>query len=273
MATMNKPGSQDMDWYQEVTDNWTSIEENLIDKSVLTTKGDLLVATGLKTPSRLGVGSDGQFLSADSSQSTGLRWVAGDSALPADLVDILWGKKFFRDEGFLPSTKMFEYVGTPTAFAGTAGSATWTRDPGAYRASASGIGWYDLGAAKSKILFIAGNMAWIGAAIILTSSAPTGVDPDGYSVWKDSNGPGIWKKSGSYSRLDSSTGLPLITSTGMAFYYDDATNTLKLFIRMNGQWFLAQSATDSTFTTFRYVSLQSQGASGRFATPFACYAE
>ena len=47
------------------------------DKSTLTTKGDLYVATGASTPARLPVGGDNQVLTADSSQATGLKWAAG----------------------------------------------------------------------------------------------------------------------------------------------------------------------------------------------------
>lgn len=42
----------------------------------LTTKGDLLTATGAQAYSRLGVGSNGQVLTADSAESTGIKWAA-----------------------------------------------------------------------------------------------------------------------------------------------------------------------------------------------------
>lgn len=50
-------------------------------KSTLTTKGDLFAATASATIARLGVGSNGQFLTADSAQATGMRWasVAGSA--------------------------------------------------------------------------------------------------------------------------------------------------------------------------------------------------
>jgi hypothetical protein len=54
-----------------------------IDKALFDAKGDILVATAADTPGKLTVGTNGQYLSADSSASTGLTWVtpaAGYSA-------------------------------------------------------------------------------------------------------------------------------------------------------------------------------------------------
>jgi hypothetical protein len=45
-----------------------------IAKSLVTTKGDLIAATGASTPARLGVGTNGQVLTADSTASTGVAW-------------------------------------------------------------------------------------------------------------------------------------------------------------------------------------------------------
>ena len=45
-----------------------------IPDSLLTTKGDLIAATGASTPARLGVGTNGQALVADSTTATGLKW-------------------------------------------------------------------------------------------------------------------------------------------------------------------------------------------------------
>jgi phage gp37-like protein len=44
-------------------------------KSTLTTKGDIYAATAASTPERLAVGNNGETLVADSSTTTGLRWV------------------------------------------------------------------------------------------------------------------------------------------------------------------------------------------------------
>ena len=47
-----------------------------IPDSLLTTKGDLIAATGSSTPARLGVGTDGQVLTADAASSAGVKWAA-----------------------------------------------------------------------------------------------------------------------------------------------------------------------------------------------------
>jgi len=55
-------------------------DSNAIQNAIVTTKGDLIGATGNATPARLGVGANGTVLTADSTASTGLKWATAGSA-------------------------------------------------------------------------------------------------------------------------------------------------------------------------------------------------
>lgn len=50
-----------------------------VPKSTVTTKGDLVAATGSAAVTRVGVGTDGQVLTADSTQTAGVKWATPSS--------------------------------------------------------------------------------------------------------------------------------------------------------------------------------------------------
>jgi len=56
--------------------------------STITTKGDLIAGTGSATVARLGAGTNGYILSADSTQTTGLAWIAAN---PGDITSVTAG--------------------------------------------------------------------------------------------------------------------------------------------------------------------------------------
>lgn len=61
---------------------WSSeTDPNSINKSIIDAKGDLVVGTANDTPSRLGVGTDGQYLIADSATTPGIKWANPSIAL------------------------------------------------------------------------------------------------------------------------------------------------------------------------------------------------
>jgi len=54
--------------------------EGGIQPTIVTAKGDLIAAVANANPARLGVGSDGQVLTADSTQATGIKWATTSSS-------------------------------------------------------------------------------------------------------------------------------------------------------------------------------------------------
>jgi hypothetical protein len=74
--------------YDSETDTWVPIgfgphsHDEYIDKTIIDAKGNIIVGTATDTPAVLAVGTDGQYLVADSEAATGVAWVDVD-ALPS----------------------------------------------------------------------------------------------------------------------------------------------------------------------------------------------
>jgi hypothetical protein len=60
--------------------SWVAQDDsNAIQNAIVDAKGDLISATAADTPARLAVGTNGQFLTADSTAATGLAWTTSTS--------------------------------------------------------------------------------------------------------------------------------------------------------------------------------------------------
>lgn len=59
----------------------SSTDPNSINKSIIDAKGDLIAGQADDTPARLGIGTNGQYLIADSAQTLGMKWADPDITL------------------------------------------------------------------------------------------------------------------------------------------------------------------------------------------------
>lgn len=85
-----------------------------VPKSLVTAKGDLVAATGNATPARVGVGSNGQVLTADSTQSSGVKWATpfgGGGSAPVMTAALIRASTGYR----LPDVADNGDDGTPVA--------------------------------------------------------------------------------------------------------------------------------------------------------------
>jgi len=83
-------------------------------KATLTTKGDIYAATAASTPARLGVGTNNQVLTADSTAATGLKWAAAASTPSFTLLNAggtaLTGAQTVTISGISGVNQIFVYV-------------------------------------------------------------------------------------------------------------------------------------------------------------------
>jgi len=73
---LSKTSNTDMDFTWVAQDDSNAIQNAIVDA-----KGDLIGATAADTPARLAVGTNGQVLTADSAEATGIKWATAASGL------------------------------------------------------------------------------------------------------------------------------------------------------------------------------------------------
>jgi hypothetical protein len=120
--------------YDSATDTWipvgigphshTPAAIGAISSSVVTTKGDLIVGTGSGTVVRQGVGADGSYLVADSTQNDGVNW-AGPSFVGAKNFVVNGGFDFWQ-RGTTFASPLPSYTADRFAATASAGGVTYS---------------------------------------------------------------------------------------------------------------------------------------------------
>ncbi|HVS78815.1 MAG TPA: glycosyl hydrolase family 28-related protein [Candidatus Saccharimonadales bacterium] len=88
-----------------------------VDKSSFTAKGDLLAGTGSGTLNNLGVGSDGDVLTADSTQTSGVKWAAVTTGGATPNTDELtWAPPLLEDPTVINVSSSWNNLDTDTDY-------------------------------------------------------------------------------------------------------------------------------------------------------------
>jgi hypothetical protein len=213
---------------------------------------------------------------------TGRAGVIGSAARDWSL-----GKKFFKANGILPAVPVREdlHIFPAPDFTNlNGGSMSRSEGVADYTVGNPGNFGWDMGSLKSEVLIIASQRTrQTSMGLFLSSALPSAGDPPNGSYififgQSGSGGVEIYKRaSGSYTSLGGNTkyvqdfsnsqGVP-----GVAFYYKDSSDVLKVFIRFgNEDWGKAFEITDSSFTTMRYAGIFATNGGGGVGDHFRSY--
>lgn len=228
----------------------------LVPKSTVTTKGDLIVATGPGAVTRRGVGSNGQVLTADSAQTDGVKW-ATPSAGAVDLSPPLPAGKYSHG---IPGA--LGYAGA-TLSAGNIGAFLVYIPQSFDRIACTSTG-SPTGATMRLGLYNIGSDGYPGAAIV-TPSGTLNTGTPGVKEYTVSQGPIGWcfavYQSGSNGSTLRSTATTGLVALAYPFSQPDTSATVNTLIYSSRTdaalpsdltGFTWSSTTTGTFQVFQY---------------------
>jgi len=109
----------------ELTD-FETVRTNHVDKTTINAKGDLLAGTANDTIDRLGVGTNGQVLTADSAQATGLTWTTPTDVTSTSTTSLTNKTVNLANNTLTGTTAQFNTALSDADFATIAGTETLT---------------------------------------------------------------------------------------------------------------------------------------------------
>lgn len=268
-----------------VTDEFVTEQSDGADWQPYSTSG--VTVTG--TPAS---GNLAKFTSGTSVENTNLSGfvtttdTSVTSLSAAGAAEIAYNKAFFSAASILPANERVAAGLVTAPGSETTVTHTYTDTAGLGGAvitgTQPGITYWDLGALRSEVLFVIGGMfipTGGSLGMTLSASAPASADPDHYGFYFGANSYTfrIYKEvSTVYTQLSTDvtglTNLGTYWPGGMAFYYNDTTDTLSGYIRVsNWTWHRLLTLTDTSFTTVRYVGLRSGVANTRIFLPITAW--
>ncbi len=200
------------------------------------------------------------------------KYLDGTGAYSVPVGDPL-GKTFFSTNSFLPANTLFEALYTFPAidFKNMNGQPDPVRSMSRARwtgANPQNFGW-DVGALKTRMLVIFGlfRVRTSGSNIFMSDTLPSASEIPNKS-WMAGPEPFsgvtiLYKRvSSAFTSLATEAGAISgdaygAANTGLAFYYDDATDRLIVFLRYGAeQWFPVIDTTNTSLTTVRYCGIR-----------------
>ena len=124
---LSKATNTDMDFTWVAQDDSNAIQNAIVDA-----KGDLIAATAADTPARLAIGTNGQVLTADSAEATGMKWATAGAAFVgcsltktttqtangAVYTAITWNSENFDTDSFHSTSTNTSRITIPTGLGG-----------------------------------------------------------------------------------------------------------------------------------------------------------
>jgi len=280
MATMNQPAVGANNWYQAVTDNWTSIEQNLLDLATFTAKGDMFAASAAATAMRLGVGSDEQLLTADSTKPSGVKWAGSIGLSDADfLSDIIYDTRYFSSAGLLPGTLYYRTPVDTPPLPDWDNTGVSTVTIGSYRRwlsvpSTQCLGW-DTGALRQRLLIIlTGFLPCSGDRLVFGTTVRTpGGDLVGNGYGAGLSGTGQYKlANGGWGGLTATNLYSLTNNIPYAVAVRFDNGNVRCFYRFgHAQWVEGTWFNDGTYTSLRNCGVRMYGGGSLYLGPVCIY--